>query len=51
MLCYVLEASSESESEDDEKEVAAMMKMSLQSKEETELVRLVNEEEGVSLVI
>lgn len=28
-----------------------MMKVSLQSKEETELVRLINEEEGVSLVI
>lgn len=51
MLCYVWEASSESESEDEEKELAAMMKMSLQSKEETELVRLINEEEGVSLVI
>ena len=46
-VCVV---SSESESEDEE-EVAMMMKMSLQSKQETDLVRLMNEEEGVGLVI
>ena len=48
--CNVWVVSSESESEDEE-EVAMMMKMSLQSKEETDLVRQMNEEEGIGLVI